>query len=302
MKKIHLQLPLVFLVVPLFILTATPAEAATVGPTKIQLNANPGQTIEGQIFLKNDGTQSQIFYPSFETFREQNGSKTFSTTPSDLTSWFKLPSSVTLAGGESRSIPFSLTVPKKASPGGHYAVMWWSTASASQKSDKHVSIVTRAGILVYLQVSGDIKESGSLSLSGPNFLIGFPANFNVSFDNTGNVELTPQGTLDIKNIFGGLAASLPFNQGGVIILPQSSNEFSLSWKGDGGFYFGFYKVILNASYGHSNQSASQSHWLFLVSWNILYILLGIIILIFVFPWFLHRYNNWIIKKARAGSH
>ncbi len=290
---------LIFLVAFLFIGAAHFSKAITVGPVKLEFNADPGQTITGEMFLKNDDNQPETFYPSFQMFTEKNGERVFLDNPSDLQSWFKVPESVKLVPNGNQTIPFSIAVPNDAPPGGHFAVFWWSTAPPSS-GGQAVVISARAGILVYLRVSGDIKESGSLVLSGPRFALGFPINFVSNFTDTGNVELTPQGSLEIRNIFGGLADSLPFNHGGLIILPQSSNSFNLNWQSNG-WYFGLYKVVLNVSYGQSNQAASQSYWLFLISWNVLLIIIAIIILVIVLPWFVRRYNNWIIKKARGSA-
>jgi hypothetical protein len=281
----------------LFISAVSLAKAVTVGPVKLEINANPGQTVTGTMFLKNDTAEAVTFYPSFETFTEQNGTKVFLKTPSDLASWFKVANVVQLGPNEQKTIPFSIDVPKNAAPGGHFAVAWWSTTPPSSNS-QNVSIITRAGILVYLRVSGDIKESASLTLGGPLFSVGFPLTFSVGFNNTGNVAVTPQGTLEIKSFFGNTVNSVPFNNGGAIILPQSSNNFNLNWQ-SGGFYFGPYQAILTATYGESNQTATQSHWFFLISWNILVIILVVILLAFVLPRLISRYNKWVIKKARG---
>lgn len=277
-----------------FIGAASLAKAVTVGPAKIQINANPGQVVTSTIFLKNDGMQSLTFYSSAETFTEQNGVKNFFQGNNDLSSWLSIPTSITLGPGGQESIPFSINVPKQASPGGHFAVVWWSTGN--QKSNSSLSIITRAGVLVYLNVSGKVKESGDFNISGSLLSIAAPVNFNAVFSNTGNVALTPQGNLIIKNIFGGVVATIPFNQNGMIVLPRSYNDFSLIWQ-DGGFYFGPYLATLSANYGGAGKIV-ENRWFFVISWSVITVLIAITILAFLLPLLIRRYNSWIIKKAK----
>jgi len=298
MKKI---IAVSFLVVFIFLGAISLVDAITVGPVKLQLNANPGQTIEGTMFLKNDDNTAVTFYPSIETFTEKNGEKVFIKVPNDLESWIKVPSSVKLPAGGSTNISFSITVPKNASPGGHFAIVWWSTTPPSSSSNHQVSIVTRAGILVYLNVSGNTIEEASFNLNGPIFAFGLPLNFNIHFENNGNVFLMPQGNLEIKNILGNSVDNLPFNQGGAIILPKTSQDFTLNWQDKGGFYFGPYQAVLNATYGQNSKTATVSHWFFLISWNSLIVIIILIILIFILPVLIRRYNKWIIEKSRNHS-
>lgn len=280
----------------IFVFLTSAAQAVTVGPVKVEFSVNPGQTVSGQMFLKNDGSQPATLYSSFEAFTEKNGEKVFLKSPGDLPSWFKMPASVDLPAGGQTTIPYSIVVPADAAPGGHYAVMWWSTAPPAEKGSG-VAIITRAGILVYLRVAGDIKESGNLVLTGRRFYFGFPVNFSASFTDTGNVALTPQGTLEIKGLFGPVA-SLPFNQYGMTLLPQSPQNFDFSWPGNG-FYFGPYQAVLTARFGESNQVITQSQWFFLITYQVLAVIIAIIIIAFVLPWLIRRYNKWIIKKARG---
>src|SRR5262249_55066942 len=87
--------------------------ALTVGPSKLEYTLDPGSTTTGTIFLLNEGDTTQTFHPSFQSFTEVNGTKQFFPgTKSDLTDWFTVASSVTLAAGKSADIPFTLSVPQ----------------------------------------------------------------------------------------------------------------------------------------------------------------------------------------------
>ncbi len=278
------------------------SRALTVGPPKLEYSVNPGDVMEGKLFLMNERDETQTFYPNFEKFIEVDGEKKFlSGEPSTLADWFRAEPSVTLKAKEQRYIPFSFKVPLDAPPGGHFAVIWWSTAPPGASGER-TSIVVRAGILVFLRVSGDIKEDAKIlnfSASG-RLLDKLPTSFNIEFQNDGNVYLKPSGEITIKNIFGGTRAVLAFNSKGTQVLPQSKKGIAESWEG--GFGFGFYTANLSAVYGESSKKISEKFGFFVFPWKIV---LGIIIAGFVLIWGvkkgIKKYNQWVIKKYQRGG-
>ena len=275
------------------------SKAVTVGPTKIQISVDPGQTVTPPpLFLKNDSSKDETFYPLVQRFSENaQGQKVFTDDSTSIASWLSLPVSVPLKAGEERQIPFTLTAPRDAAPGGHFAVIWWSTSPPGNGGQ--VSIVTRAGILVYVRVSGNIVEKGSIdSFSGDSFFSwGLPVNFSVDFKNEGNVALVPQGDIHVTNLFGSVKAVIPVNPYGGITLPGSNEGFSALWQG-GGFFFGVYRATAHLTYGDSGQSVDATWWFVMISPLGVAILLLIIIALFIAPPIIRRYNRWIIRRAK----
>jgi hypothetical protein len=273
------------------------ADALTVGPVKLEYSVDPGNKISGQLFLMNETSEAASFWPVFEKFTENNGERQFfPTEETELKNWFKAEYPITLKSKEQRIVPFTIDVPMDASPGGHFAVIWWSTAPPGE-SGKNVAIVTRAGILVYLRVSGDINESAEISSfkSSGRFFWGLPISFNTSFRNNGNVHLKPQGEIKIKNLFGMTKTALKFNPYGIIILPQSGRDMSSSW--DSGFAFGPYKADIQIVYGESKKQISENLWIFIFPWKIsLGVIIGLLLVFFGIPAIIKRYNRWIISR------
>ena len=299
LKKIFLY-PLILATCLLFIPKIS--SAITVGPVKIELSVDPGQTIKSEVFLQNEGDGIRTFYPVFEKFTEDNGEKVFLKEESDLSTWISFAtSSVTLKSQEQKFLPFTLEVPKNAPPGGHFAVIWWSTAPANPKPGEQVSIVTRAGVLVYLRVSGSIIENGeivnfSTSNSGKVFW-GLPVEFSATFFNKGNVHLKPKGDIIIKNIFGKQRAVLTVNKFGSQVLPQSRKTFSSTWDSDD-LFFGPYKAQIALVYGEQQKELSKEFWLFVVPIKTLIIVIvGLILVFFVLPFGIKRYNRWIVSRS-----
>lgn len=277
------------------------SKAVTVGPAKIEFTADPGETLRGELFLLNEGSETKVFSPVFEKFIEVNGEKKFMPgAPTLLTNWFRMPSEITLGPGESRQIPFTIELPENADPGGHFAVIWWSARSPGVSEG--AGIVTRAGILVYLRVRGDIIEAGDVPefSTTRSFYTRLPVPFRWVFHNSGNVHLKPSGIIAIKNIFGGTVAELPLNPNGLQVLPDSKKEFGeTEWKEGtfGGFAFGLYTAEMNLVFGESGKTVEKSIRFFVFPWKtVLLFLFGLAVLLFGLIKGVKAYNAWVVRK------
>jgi hypothetical protein len=273
--------------------------AITVGPAKLEYTVDPGSVVNGELYLKNEQAEEQTYYPSYEAFTEQNGVKVFIKSDSLLASWIDTEESVTLKPGEDRKFPFTMTIPADAPPGGHFAIIWWSTNPPNTSGDQQVSIQTRAGILVYVNVRGNATESAKISAfntaNNKTLLGSAQQNFTLQITNDGNTYIKPEGTITISSLFGRVRDTLPINQKGLQILPKSYRTFEDSaWQG-AGFYFGPYKVSANVLYGEgSAKQATESFWLWIIPWKPLVI--GIVIIILL-GMFIRFYDHWLIQHA-----
>jgi len=197
-------------------------------------------------------------------------------------------------------------IPEDAPPGGHFAIIWWSTSPPGEPGGAR--IVTRAGIVTYLRVAGEIIESANaLNLrteGGKIFFTYLPIGFDYTFENKGNVHLKPEGSLNIKNIIGLTRDSLPANLKTLRVLPRSERQIVTTWKSDRffGLPLGIYKAELNAVYGESRKVTTDSVWLILFPWKHV---LGTLLVLTIIFWIATRgigmYNRWVIAKAMAGT-
>jgi len=274
-------------------------KAVTVSPGKIQYKTDPGAVISGKIFVLNEEGETQTFYVAFEKFIEQGGEKKFLPgEPTELANWFKMEKNVTIEPGQQKEIPFTVEIPQNAPPGGHFAVIWWGAAPPGGQ----VAIVTRAGILVYVEVSGEVNEKGELlnfSLPKGNFLVfRLPEDFTVDFKNSGNTYLKPVGEIKIKNIFGSSIAAFDVNDKERIILPEDAQSLNISKKFEKPpFALGLYKAELALSWGETQNNIQKSIYLFVFPWKI--VILAIIILVILYLLItkgIKKYNKWIIAK------
>ena len=320
MKKIFIFT--IFLILGLNILSLGESLALTISPAKIILSADPGETFEAVMRVRNDLERTVTHISSVERYTVRGGEEPiFYPEGFGLPTWIEVPAELTLGPGESVEVPVKIRVPEDASPGGHYAVIFWATAPP--KGEGAVGIVTKVGALVLLEVSGEVIESAEISdfKAQKKFFTHLPIGFSFTLKNTGNVHLMPLGEVIIKNIFGKTLAILKVNPGQYHALPDTTRTFTTAnWEPEGGmpkiegkgffaelkrekagFAFGYYKADLNIEYGKERKTAQASFGFWVLPWRILLIAILILaVILLIFTKGISVYNRWIIAKARQS--
>jgi hypothetical protein len=314
MKKIFLVSSLIAL---LFSLAPVSVSAITVSPPIIEFDARPGDTIVDTIKLYNETMETQALVGTVQTFKALNetGAPSFLSPEEsvDLATWLKLDeSTVSLAADERKDILFSINVPKDAEPGGHFAGILWTPSVSTAVEGSGVGITVKTGTLILVRVAGDINETGRLvgftaDRTSYNYL---PANFSVRFENLGNVHLKPVGTIEVTNLLGRKATSLPINGDLANVLPESIRKFDATWqktevprgasewqKERENFAWGKYTATLTLDYGVDGQktTASLVFWVFPWRVTIFYLAIVIVIILLIILG-VKSYNKWLIKK------
>ena len=305
----------------LFLATTGSALALTISPVKVEVTGNPGQTLQGELTLLNEQKENKTFFSTFENFEPsgETGSPKFVGAKDGLATWINTQESVDVATDETIKVPYSITIPNNAEPGGYFAAIFWGEQNPDTQAGGEVSIGGKIGVIILLRVAGDIEEVAGISdfttADGKKFKTNLPVIFNYRFKNSGGDRVVPLGDITIKNIFGFVAATLPANSKEGSVLPDSARKFEVLWgestnedevrsffttaKGQlKNFHVGPYKANLSLVYGATNQSATDDFWFFLFPWQLLLLAtLGLLILGIV----LKLYNAWIISKSKSKS-
>lgn len=310
-----------------FLFSVAPADAITVSPPIMEIAAKRGDVITNSIKVTNDSNVEQTYYISVERFVAEGdqGAAAFipDSSPMELPSWIQFSTlQVTVGPDERKVVPFSITVPPNADPGGHYASIFLSTTPPAPRGGSQVSIGGRLGVLLLLRVDGQVNESALInSFSAKKGAVSaLPVTFSVKVQNQGNVHLKPRGNVTITNSFGRVVAVVDVNAQGSNVLPQSSRELTASWvknpnavaganssfwakyrQEKANFAFGKYTADLSMVYGATNKplSANASFWV--IPWRVMtinLILIAIIAVLLVIG--VRRYNEWIISKAMSS--
>ena len=305
-------------------ITPNTAAALTISPAKLELSGDPGATISGEFLLINEQVEAKTFYSSAENFEAQGetGTPSFTEGTDGLASWVKVAPEITLQKGEQKKVPFTITIPKDADAGGHFAAIFLSTEPA-KKGDGQVAVGAKVGVLVLLRVSGDIKEGGGIigfsTKNDQTFYTSLPVHLTYRFNNSGNDRVNPTGEINIKDTLWLSADTISANPGQGNVLPGSTRRFDIAWgdeqavksvQGGLGFFgsvayewknfaLGMYTAKLHVQYG-SNGVADASKIFFVIPWQLLIVILVVLAIIyFILSISLKRYNRWIINKARS---
>lgn len=299
------------------------AFALTVSPVKVELSSDPGKTVSSQFDLFNEQKNDLTLYSSFENFEAQGetGRPNFVPGKEGLATWISAPAKITLKALEKKTVPFTVTAPKNADPGGHFAAIFWGT-TPPQTEGGQVSVGAKVGILVLLKVSGQVKEGADLlgfsTQNSQRFFAGVPLAFSYRFQNSGTDRVKPDGELKIYNSFWFWpAAVLPANDGQGNVLPGSIRKFDVLWPNKSNtppvgfwahvssqwqdFHAGAYKATLTINYGDSKKVVDTYRFL-IIPWQLLLILIILITLLFlILSRGVKKYNEWIISKARMAN-
>lgn len=297
------------------------ADALTISPTKIDIAGDPGQTLVGEIELFNEQAEVKTFYTSFENFepRGETGAPFFVGGGSGLATWIGAQGSVLITPGERVNIPYSITIPADAAPGGYFAAIFFGSQPPETGAGSEVSIGGKVGTLVLLRVNGDVEEGGGLlefaaGTNATKLFASVPVPFSYRFNNTGGDRVIPRGEVNIKNVFGMHVETLDANKTEGSVLPGSVRKFELAWgepmvvaEGQEPNFFdivkfqasnlrvGLYKVELNISWGETNQTSAASTTIFMLPWQFLLVFISALTVLF---FILRAYNRFIIARAK----
>jgi len=321
-KRNHLLL--IAILVGLFFV-AGKANALTISPVRLEISGDPGQTLSEKMVLINENNATETFYSSFANFEAQgeSGSPAFVEPKDDLGTWISTISTITLKGGESKTVPFTVTIPKNAEPGGHFATIFWGTGP---NKPGEIAIGAKMGLLILLSVNGDAKEdTGFLNFNTVNKQFWYstlPVSFEYRFRNDGGDRIKPQGPITIRDTIFLPTKSLDANPSNGNILPGSTRKFQVDWinytrandyVAPVGFFkkfwsdvsyqwenfaVGLYSARLNVAYGTSGEHAKGTVFFFVFPWQLVLVM---VIVGFLVIWggrkLIKRYNKFIIKRA-----
>ncbi len=303
------------------------SDAVTVSPPLLEIEAAKGDIINQSIKVRNEGADTVTYYISAQKFiaSGEKGRPGFVSTAVedvDLASWIKFNyDNITIPGGQSVEIPFTITVPNFAGPGGHYAAIFLSTLPPeSVAAGSQVAIASRIGTLVLLRIAGEVNESAELAefSAGSDSYASLPVDFSVRIKNNGNVHIKPVGAIVIKNMFGSVAGTVAVNDKGGNILPDSMRKFdkeeNVVWvknsKAVGAttfwgkyleekenYAFGKYTAHLALSYGTAGRKLTAATTFWVIPWHVIAVNLVVLVLFIIAIYLLvKKYNAWILKK------
>jgi len=216
-----------------------------------------GQSAKLTALLANTGSVDQdLMAYSVNAYTANGGgfeAAEYGTPRTGVATWIGIESeTVSLMPGEGVEIGFTVEVPAGTEPGQYIAAMAGEQAETSDvQGTENFLQKTRFVVPVFITVPGDMEtgfEIGSTTLSSnPDAIV-----IDVEIQNTGDVRIRPEGTVDILDEAGNLMLSLPVTMES--IYAHESTVLSLGTTGS--LKTGPYTIRVNFSDADTGETAT----------------------------------------------
>ncbi|HVT77267.1 MAG TPA: hypothetical protein VHD87_09570 [Acidimicrobiales bacterium] len=174
----------------------------------------PGTTISRKVRVSNDTdeTESIDTYAASASIRDGEFRFGDGHARNELTTWTTVdPATDSYAPGEAKLVTVTIAVPKDASEGERYGVVW-ASVSSTPTSGQSITSVNRVGVRIYLSVGPGGEPPSSFKVTGIQARRTEKGQPQVvaRVENTGGRALDLSGSLRLTNGPGGLRAG-PFD-------------------------------------------------------------------------------------------
>lgn len=290
--------------------SANAAQGIEISPALVELNAAKGNTYVVTLTVTNVTSSDLTYNTSVDDFtaKDETGSPRVvlnSQLPetASIKTWLGPVEGFTLKSRQSRIISVQVTIPEQAEPGGHYGVIRFS-GRAPELEDTGVGLSASAGVLMLIRVDGAITEKASLvsflsmkDNTRRSFFETSPIQFVARIKNEGNIHIKPVGSIEVRDMFGGLVTTLPVNDNKANVLPESIRRFEAVYSNP--WMIGRYSANLAVGYGTTGQAITSTISFWVIPYKLL--LAALLVLgtsIFVLSRLLKVYNKRIIAKSK----
>ncbi len=276
------------------------ATGLSIQPIKISETLTAGQSVSGTILLTNASDGPVDVDVSIQDFIPVGGAEgiQFVGRAPGVTSvkdWITIGSKdvFSFKVGESKQIPYTITAPPNAEPGGHFGVVFFKATQPGAAGS--LKIGTQVGMLVLVAIPGNHLQKGKiLNFTVPSFIQTGPVPFSIKFENTGTVHFEPKGVITISNMFGQKIAEVPID--GQVVLPTSVKMLSEEWNVSG-LLLGRYTATASIVDGDGNTLTTDSvhFWAFPIWYGIAF-LVTLFVIFFVLRFLKSRIRISIVNK------
>lgn len=251
-----------------------------VGPGKVELTMNPGESKTVNVLVTNRTGERRIFNLTTE---DATGSTDPTMAvqllgtergPYTLKDYIKVPATTFELDHSMRAtIPVTITIPPDAEPGGRYGSLLVDTVAVDavpaddQGTVPQSAIVARIGTLFFITIPGSKEYDASLKefATAPKQSVfqNGPITFGLLHENHGTMHIVPYGELRIRNIFGeevGYGKIDPW-----FVLPKSNRLREVTWDRD--YLFGRYTATVSINRGYDDIVDEMSYSFWVLPWK-----------------------------------
>jgi hypothetical protein len=204
-------------------------------PLPIKLTAQPGQTVQTELRLKNQGTEPEtikVGLMKFGASGEDGQPNLFDISSKDTyASWVHFsPQQFVAQPNVWLSVKMTINVPKDAALGYYMAVTFSRASQPGEKQATNLKGAVATLVLLDVKSANEKRALQIVSFTSNHGLYEYlPTTFKVKLHNSGNIYIAPAGNIFIQR-GNTVVDTLNFNEAGGSILPKSNRIFSLDWK------------------------------------------------------------------------
>lgn len=264
-----------------------------VGPGKVELTLEPGMSRTVELLVTNrtgalrqfnfeveDATGSYDLEKPVVLLGNDRG-------PYTLRDYFTFPNaSIELEHNERARVPVTISIPADAEAGGKYGSVLVTTVTKDAQLDPNAgasaasAIVSRVGTLFFVTIPGEVYTEGELAgfatlPEGKVFTDG-PINFQVLYENKGNIHVNPYGEIRITNLFNEEVGFIELDPW--FVFPQSLRMREVSW--DRELLIGRYTATLHLNRGYDDVIDTQEITFWVLPWKIVASVFVVLFLVF----------------------
>lgn len=308
------------------------SSSLSIAPKKNYI-VEPGKSVKDKLTIRNIDSNSDLQLTlrvvDF-TFTDDGGTpKLFLGEDVEQTTWsakpfLKIPKSVTVPKGGSKSVDMSVAVPKGHGAGSYYSAIVYSTGAPD---GGNVGLAASGVTLVFTTIPGKVKEELKLEKFGPYnvtkkeytpFMFDEPTVIAYTLKNNGNVTEAPVGSITIRDMFGRETVVNNLNPSGSLALIGQSRTFNnciklerqdVSTTGEvtrsfkcvsPGFWPGIYNAKLDLYYGQNGNPTRELTGATVFWYLPWWFIITVLILIAVAAFFIRKAVRWINYKLNGG--
>lgn len=255
------------------------------------LDVSAGASSVFKFKIKNDSAQSQQMTIKSLDYAVGDNDQISLLEDADNTNgikqWISLSEQeFVLEAGQEKEISATLNVPADAAIGSHWGGIFVQFSSVNEDGDFTGPLVNgQIGVHVLANVAGEINGSGEIKLfSVPKFL-SHKADFQMEYENTGNIHYIPHGEISVKNIFSGRSEKIILDKH--FVFPHKKFTYTAQWNNVFSLS-GIYAVQVNFVDGVGSVH-TQTKYMFGILFFPLLMLL--VIMLFVFAIFFKKIRS-----------
>lgn len=206
-------------------------ERITLSPAVTRPELTAGEQVRGKLTVINDGSVEYDFVLYARPFsvkgEQYDPNYTEVNERTEAYQWVQFDKTrFTLAPGDRIEAGYTVTVPPRAAPGGHYAVLFAETQPPADGSN--IARKKRVGSLLYMTVEGDIERAGKVaSWNAAMWQTADDLTSTLRIENSGNVHFQADVKANYTNLFGKKRFEL--NQE-LLVLPGTTRRVPINWE------------------------------------------------------------------------